>query len=653
MEEIIQKIGEFKKHGISYLDSLTEPELNSMLELCSEYYYNSQQKTILTDSEFDILKEYIQRKYPKNTVITKIGAIPAGKNKVTLPYEMPSMDKIKPDSNALDNWMKKYTGPYILSCKLDGVSGMYSTEKGVYKLYTRGDGKIGQDITHLLELLNLPKILNVVVRGEFIIPKKVFEEKYKGSFANPRNLVSGIINSKTIDEEKLKDIHFVVYEVIQPPMKPSEQLIKIEEYGFEVVMYQTIASFRLNNDSLSHVLVDWRNNHEYEIDGVIVNNDKIFARQSGNPEHAFAFKMVLGDQQAEAKVVDVIWTASKQGYLKPRVRIEPVVLSGVTIEYATGFNAKFIEDNQIGVGAVIQIIRSGDVIPYIQSVSVLAEITKMPTDIAYKWNDTHVDIIVENLLENETVREKNITAFFVHLEVDGLSTGNTKRIMKAGFDSISKILKMKVEDFEKVEGFKKKMAEKIHGSIQEKIEKALLFDIMVASNKLGKGMGTRKIKLIMDEFPHILDSNESEKEKNEMLMTIKGIGCENSHEFVSNIKNFNEFLVECGLEYKKTTSITPTITSSTTNAQTMRNAQDQTEDFSKHALYGKSIVMTKVRDREIIELLPKYNATLSDNMKKDTYVLIVKSKDDESKKTEFAKKNGIPIMTVEEFKQTL
>jgi NAD-dependent DNA ligase len=499
--------------------------------------------------------------------------------------------------------------------------------------------------------LKLPKTSGIVVRGEFVIPKAVFHDKYASKFANPRNLVAGLVNRQTIDE-KVHDLHFVTYEVIVPELKPSAQMQTLMEHGFETVLNREAMSADLTNELLSEILVKWRAEYLYEIDGVIVTNDKVYSRKTGNPDHSFAFKMVLSDQIAEAKVVDVLWTPSKDGYLKPRVQIEPIQLGGVKIEYATGFNGSFIEQNKIGVGALIQIIRSGDVIPHIRSVTTPAEQAKMPT-VPYKWNDTHVDIIVENLLENETVIEKNITAFFVHLEVDGLSTGNTKRIMKAGFDSISKILKMKVEDFEKVEGFKKKMAEKIHGSIQEKIARATLFDIMVASNKLGKGMGTRKIKLIMDEFPHILDSNESEKEKNEMLMTIKGIGCENSHEFVSNITRFNEFLVECGLEHKKTVSITQTITSSTTNAQTMRNAQGQTEDFSKHPLYGKSVVMTKVRDREIIELLPKYNATLSDNMKKDTYVLIVKSKDDESKKTEFAKKNGIPIMTVEEFRKTL
>ena len=67
--------------------------------------------------------------------------------------------------------MTKYTGPYVLSCKLDGVSGLYTTEGSEPKLYTRGDGKVGQDISHLIPYLRLPKTKNIVIRGEFIIPK--------------------------------------------------------------------------------------------------------------------------------------------------------------------------------------------------------------------------------------------------------------------------------------------------------------------------------------------------------------------------------------------------------------------------------------------------------------------------------------------------
>ena len=590
----------------------------------------------MTDNQYDILKEYMERKYPKNQAITNIGA-PVEKNKVKLPYEMASMDKIKPDSNALSSWVKKYTGPYVLSCKLDGVSGMYSTVgEGKGKLFTRGDGKVGQDVSHLIPLLKLPQHKDIVVRGEFIIPKKIFDEKYKDRFANPRNLVSGIVNAKTTDE-KVSDLHFVAYEVIKPSLKPSEQMKLLKELRHEVVMNRTVNE--LTNESLSDTLLDWRKTYDYEIDGVIVIDDKIHPRSSGNPDYAFAFKMVISDQIAEAKVIDVIWNASKDGYLKPRVRIEPIKLGGVTIEYATGFNGKYIEENKIGIGAVIEIIRSGDVIPYIKTVTQPAEKGKMP-DVPYKWSDKHVDIMLENVADDTTVREKNITAFFVELEVEGLSSGNVKRIMKAGFDSIPKILKMKKTDFEKVEGFKEKMVEKVYHGIEEKVAGASLLNIMVASNVLGRGLAERKLRPILEKFPTILTSGESSEEKSKMLRSIEGIGPENAKSFVSNIPAFLAFLKECGLESKLRNEV---------KTNSLRPAEKPKNIDKSNPLYGKKIVMTKVRDKQIIDYLPNVGATLEDNIKKDTFVLIVKSKADSSNKTKYAEENGISIMEPSEF----
>ena len=68
------------------------------------------------------------------------------KNKVKLPYFRGSMDKIKPDTDALEKWKKKYKGKYVISGKLDGVSALYTTENGTRKLYTRGNGKECQDV---------------------------------------------------------------------------------------------------------------------------------------------------------------------------------------------------------------------------------------------------------------------------------------------------------------------------------------------------------------------------------------------------------------------------------------------------------------------------------------------------------------------------
>ena len=422
-EKAKENIKNFKNNGISVLEDLTEKELILIVEVSNDSYYNTK-TSLMTDNEYDIIKEYIERKYPNNIVLEEIGA-KVTRNKVVLPYKMASMDKIKPDTNALFNWTVKYPGPYVLSCKLDGVSGLYTTENGELKLYTRGNGTIGQDISHLLPTLNLPVKENIVVRGEFIIAKNTFEEKYKSKFANARNLVSGIINSKSVDK-KASDLDFVVYEVIKPILKPSEQMAFIEEMNLKIV--ENRVETELTNEMLSETLMDWRTNYEYEIDGVIVTDDHIHMRKDGNPDYAFAFKMIISDQVAEAKVVDVIWTPSKNGYLKPRVRIEPLKLGGVTIEYATGFNGKFIEDNKIGIGAIIQLIRSGDVIPYIKSVTVPADKAKMPNE-TYHWTTSRVDIVLDNVEESDVVLEKNITGFFTGIEVEGLSSGNVKRVM--------------------------------------------------------------------------------------------------------------------------------------------------------------------------------------------------------------------------------
>jgi NAD-dependent DNA ligase len=627
--KIMEEVKAIEKTGFGELDKLSQSDLEALVKKANDAYYN--QNPIMTDNEFDIVKELLERKFPKSDVLGEIGA-PVKKDKATLPYEMASMDKIKPDTGALAAWTSKYLGPYVLSCKLDGVSGLYSTEGDVPKLYTRGNGIIGQDVSHLIKVLNLPKHKGYVVRGEFIIPKKVFEDKYKEKFANPRNLVAGIVNSKTIDE-KTRDLHFVTYELIKPNSKPSDQMRALASLKHETVRNETVD--KLTNEYLSATLLDWRKDYEYEIDGIIVADDLVYPRNSGNPQHAFAFKMVISDQVAEAKVVDVIWSPSKDGYLKPRVRIEPLRLGGITIEYATGFNAKFIEENKIGFGAMIEIVRSGDVIPFIKSIIVPAERPQMP-DLAYKWTDTHVDIILENASEDATVREKTITAFFVGLEVEGLSTGNVKRLIGAGFDIIQKIVHMKKEDFKKAEGFKDKLTEKVYTSLHEKLEKASLVDIMAASGLMGRGMGHRKIEPIIEAFPNILTSKESAADKIKMLKSIKGIGKENAETFVSNIDKFNAFYR--GLFPGKSQP-----------KNVLRPSEPDITDKSS-PLYGKKVVMTKTRDKNVIEYLKKVGAALEDNMKKDVFLLIVKSHEDESNKTKFAKENGIPIMTPEEFK---
>jgi NAD-dependent DNA ligase len=626
----LKMIEDFKRNGILVLESLNETQLTDMIEIANQKYYN--ETSIMTDNQYDIIKEYIETKYPNNIAIHNIGQ-EVVRNKVKLPYEMASMNKIKPNTNELSNWINKFKGHYVLSCKLDGVSGLYTTEGIIPKLYTRGNGNIGQDISHLIPFLKLPKTKGVVIRGEFIIPKNVFKEKYKNIFANPRNMVAGIINHKHVSDT-IVDIHFVAYEVIIPQLTPSAQMEYLGAMNVECVLNQ-FQKNTLSNEILSNLLVDWREKYMYEIDGIIVTNDKIYSRKSGNPEQAFAFKMVLSDQIAEAKVVDVLWTPSKDGYLKPRVQIEPINLGGVTIEFATGFNAAFIKDNNIGIGTMITLIRSGDVIPYIKSVTTPSKEPKMPL-VPYKWNDTCVDIMLENISEDSIVKEKNITGFFKGIQVEGLSSGNIIRLINAGYDDVFKIIKMREQDFLKVEGFKDKMANKIYTGIKEKLKEASIITLMASSNIFGRGFSEKKIELILNELPDILVLNNSKEEIIQLVASIKGMATKSAEAFVSKIVDFKDFLVKCGLEQKLI----------------LHDNLNKNSVIKTHILFGKSVILTGSRDKNIIDFLKNVGANQGSSVSKNTFLVIAKNKDENTGKIEDARNLNIPIISVDEFIQT-
>lgn len=605
----------FKAKGMK---TLSEAELSELIEAANTAYYGNQ-PPLLTDHEYDLLCGYTLATFPQNSAaLAGHTQISSEKNKVHLPYEMWSMDKIKPDTDALEKWKQNYRGPYVLSCKLDGVSGLYVSDG--QKLYTRGNGTVGQDISHLLPFLKLPQVKNTVVRGEFIVKKAVFQAKYSQAFANPRNFVAGILNLKKPDPLRCADVDFVVYEVLQPPLKPSEQLAFAATQAFPVVHYRPTQT--LTNKLLSELLLDWRGHYAYDIDGVICLNDAIYPRQTGNPAHAFAFKMVLSDQIAEAKVLEVLWTPSKDGYLKPRVHIEPIKLGGVSIEYATGFNAKFITDNKIGTGALIRLTRSGDVIPHIIAVVQPAAEGQMPL-LAYEWNATHVDILLKNKTDDATVKEKNISYFFTQLEVEGLGAGNVKKIIAAGFETVPRILAMTEADFLTVAGFKEKMATKIKTSIAEKIAKATLAELMNASNLFGRGFGLKKIQGILAADPTILQKTSQQ-------------ACKTADQFVQQIPVFLAFLKETHLMGKL--HIAPQATAA-----------------APHALSGKHYVMTGFRDKALAEKLAAVGAEQGSAVKKNTFFVLVKeqgttetTKTLDTGKTLEAKALGIPLLTADE-----
>jgi len=673
--DALQNIEKLKAQGITSLAILSVEELTHMLTEAINNYYTSEFKenTLLTDNEYDILREYILAKDPTNKIaLEQHTQVKLDHTKVKLPYEMWSMDKIKPDTSALDKFKQTYKGPYVISAKLDGVSALYSTENDQANLYTRGDGKYGQLINHLIPYLKLPTEKNITLRGELMIKEDLFKMKYKGQFSNSRNFISGLVNRKTLthlEEQILEDIDFVTYEVLMPQnLTPSQQYNKAVELNtISVLNIQSITYDELTNDYLSSKLLEYRTTYVYSIDGIICIDDNIYPRASKNPDHAFAFKMVLTDQEIEAKVVDVLWTVSSNGLIKPRVQFEPVTIGGVSITYATGFNAKFIKDNNIGLGALVKLVRSGDVIPYIAEVLVPAQAPLMPnsTEYEYIWNATNIDIILVHNKTDPRVIEKTIIKFFKDLEVEGLGDKNVKKIIASGANTIEKIINASIEDLMKVEGFKQKMASKIHSSIKTQVKKASVAQLASASNIFGQGFAEKTISTILEAYPTILTSDLTEEEKVAQIKAIKGFADKTARQFVKSIVQFNSFMekirpIQEENELKETTieenelketTIEENELKETTIEENELKEEDQQSNSLKNKVlvlsdFDKSVYTKKEITNEIIKLGGRVEASVT----KETNILVVGNILKQTTKIVKAKKNSdIEIIQLDSF----
>jgi len=679
-KKTIMKNIEDLKNKTKQLEFYSEDELSEMLKLINKIYYDSDSEPLLTDNQYDILRNYVLSKYPDNIYANEQHiAIERTKDKVKLPYELWSMDKIKPDTNALDKFKEKYKEPFVISAKLDGVSALYTTNEVKPHLYTRGNGKYGQNIDHLIPFLKLPTKEKtsepLAIRGELIIKEDVFKTKYSEKYKNSRNFVSGLVNKKKLtklEEIMISDLDFVAYEVIVPlNLKPSQQFEFLETLkpNINIVKYEkNITQIQLTNEFLSEKLINYKSNYEYTIDGIINIEDKIYPRQSKNPDHAFAFKMIITDQVVEARVVDVIYEPSKDGYLKPKIEIEPMELDGVTVTYATCFNAKYVLDNKIGLGTTIKLNRSGGVIPNILEVLTSADepiLPKIPKS-EYKLNETNTDFVLKNPESNETVILKNITGFFKKLEVEGLGEGNTKKLIKAGHNSVQKILALSKEDIESIDTFKDKMATKIYNSIQKQISKSSIARIAGASNILGRGFAEKRIELILKAYPDIFTKQLSSKLKKEektslikQISSVEGLANKTATQFVEALPEFQKFLEESKLTKNKVMTLKPNKDdkSSSPNKDEDDLSKKEKTPIKEGPLVNEVIVLSDFKKeginktkKEFTSQLKELGATVEDSLTKKTTILIVGSKDVETGKIKKAKSQAnTEILTFEEF----
>jgi len=652
--DIIQKINE------GNINTLKTNDLIEALKYVSEKYYN-EGISVISDDLYDVLKEKLRKLSPKNQYLREIGAPEDKSVAVDLPYWTGSLDKIKDDEKALNKWKKQYEGSYLISDKLDGNSGLLVYEKGKVNLFSRGDGYKGQNLNNLLKYINVPLVLAhanskpVAVRGELIISKKNWE-KISHLGANARNVVAGLLHSKIPNPEIAKYLEFVAYQlIIIPQVKPSQEFTSLQELGFKIPYHTVIdTSDNLTMKSLSDILMTRRTTSEYEIDGIVVTHNEVHKIIKGkNPKYSFAFKSILTNDEAEAIVESIEWNISKDGLIKPTVLINPIALNGVTISRATGYNASFIEKNNIGPGARIVIIRSGDVIPKI--IRIITPVRPQMPNISYEWNETHVDIFVkkqENAKDNINLQidAKTLEHFVKKLDIKFVATGIIKKLIDADVNTIPKLLKLSVADLMKIEGFQKTSAEKVYNSIQDTVKKLsndtrLCVDLMAASNLFGSKLGSRKIELIIQEYPDIL-SDRKEHTKTE-LMKVKGIAAITAEAFLEGISKFYVFLDEIGINCKEKAPKEIEINKSKSRSS---SPKEQKQEKTKVKIpSGEQIVFTGFRNKDWERLIADAGSKISSSISKNVTLVVASDPDDTSSKLQKARELKIKIISKEDF----
>lgn len=527
-----------------YAKSLTPTELENLMKYAAYLYYNTDTSG-LTDNAFDSLEyEYNQRMKRKGRAYEKIGAMPIEKIRVALPVPMPSLPKLKPESTMLSEFLHKYR-EIVYSEKLDGVSMLVVYKDGnPHKLYTRGDGTIGGDVTYLKDFIKLPTTVssqNLVVRGELVIKKQIFNDKYKSSYSNARSFVSGKVNSGYVSAG-LEDIEFVAYQIISGIEKvlPSQAFKILIAEGFEVPV-----NGKFTNPTVFDLMYTYKTKREssqYLIDGLVITGNML------NSE-TFAFKMLLEEQIRDSKIIDVEWNLSRYGVYNPVAIYETVFMEGYKMSRATAHSAKkAIKDWNLGVGTKIKVARSGDVIPIIKDVVVDESIDPIYPSNPEEWVWEGSKIKLMDPDNNRTVQIVRIVHFFETIAVPRLREKTIEKYWDNGMNTVQSITSASKGELSSVKGIGAKLSEQFYTDIRDRLQNTPLDRFLVATTVFESGIGSKTAKLVFRSVPDIILKSSSEIRDILKRVKVKGVGPKRIDIIADGMPKLLEFLYSLNRE---------------------------------------------------------------------------------------------------------
>lgn len=586
---------------------------------------------IMSDQQYDLLVEELKEIDPDNEILKEIGTDEAQldpERKEKLPFKMASMNKVKTFDDVLD-WVRlkgiSEDTQFILTPKYDGLSLLSKEDKK--KGWTRGNGIYGQNSDNHIKMISDPYLnVSYLTFGEVIMKKSIFVEKYKDEYANPRNLVCGLLNKKD-PSENLKDCNYIRYGIESDEFKTKEEELNfLNSIQKEKVPFKKVVLSELSDEYFLELFEKW--SEDFEIDGIIIeinSNElkKFLGRETStnNPCWARAYKGKF-EEEKESEVLEIKWDISKQGYLKPVIHIKPIELNGATVSKVTGNNARYIKTMGIGVGSTVSVIRSGMVIPFITKVLVekpfeMPEGEDIPNDLS--WNESGVEL-KSNLLTDRQILKQNIS-FFKILDVKNFSEGIIKQLFEKGYKTPKSILEMSKEDFQKLPRFGERKAEKVFNSIKDSTKNVELSKLQHASG-LFENLGSKKLKKL-----------ENLKERKfEKIIEIDGFSEISAKSYLKGIEKFDEFYNEI---------------------KDLVNIVKIEKKVESDKLKDKNFVFSGIRRKDLNEKIELLGGSVKTSVSSKTSYLIVKEKGSGTSKEVKAKGLGKEILTIEELENLL
>ncbi|MEZ8803967.1 BRCT domain-containing protein [Vibrio splendidus] len=424
--------------------SLRSEDQLSLLMVANACYRSGFQ--VMSDSQYDKFSNEFAGKNPEHPFVTSVESevMSLGKT-VSLPQKMLSTDKAY-SKEEIQKWIDRIlkasdalaidTNDITIRVtpKLDGYAAFDDGEK----LYTRGDGTKGQDVSRAFERgLQIARSgkrgLGV---GEIVIDKTYFEEKLSQSFENSRNIQAAIIAEKNVDpqvQEAINDGACVFYPF---------SLIDNWTGHYKDLM----ANFEDIIDQIWNAV-------GYDVDGVILEaTDSRIKEHMGATRkfHRWQIAFKINEEAAEVEVLSVTPQTSRTGRVSPVAELVPTKISGATISRVTVHHYKMVEANGVGQGAIVQIVRSGLVIPKIEKVIKQVE-PQLPENCPscqshLIWESDH--LICPNKSDCPAQTENTLIHFFKTLgNNDGFGPKVIEKLSNYGTKHIHEIYELKAHKF--------------------------------------------------------------------------------------------------------------------------------------------------------------------------------------------------------------